>query len=419
MLRISHYLRAIAGVSPPPRAAIPGSTRAPVVIWNLLRRCNLTCKHCYATSTDTHFRGELDTAEALGVIDALHEAGVRVLVLSGGEPLMREDIYELSAYAAGLGFFLALSTNGTLINASNIGQIQAVGFDYVGISIDGLQETHDEFRRMPGGFAASMHAARLCRAHDIRVGLRTTLTQHNHAQLPALLDIMREYDIQKYYLSHMNYSGRGRSTRRVDADHAMTREAMTMIFDRAWQDVLQGRDSDFVSGNNDADAVLLLNWAQSHVPQHAAQLEAMLRAWGGNASGAGVANIDNIGNVHPDTYWWQHSVGNVRERTFQDIWIDNPDPLLRQLRQHPRAVTGRCGQCAWLPVCNGNTRTRAWSEGDLWAQDPGCYLTDEEIGVVQSASHPQRGTNPDTAFAVRPTPTAVTRFAAAELVSED
>jgi len=386
MLRISHYLRAVAGVCPPPRAAVPGSTRAPVVIWNLLRRCNLTCRHCYATSADTHFRGELGTAEALRVIDDLHDAGVRVLVLSGGEPLMRPDLYELSAHAAGLGFFLALSTNGTLINESNINRILDVGFDYVGISIDGLPATHDEFRRMPGGFAASMHAARLCRAHGIRVGLRTTLTRHNHAQLPALLGLMRDHDIQKYYLSHMNYSGRGRSTRRVDTDHAMTREAMTLIFERAWADVEQGRDSDFVSGNNDADAVLLLRWARARLPQYAGQLEAMLRAWGGNASGAGVANIDNVGEVHPDTYWWQHSVGNVQQRTFRDIWFDNPAPLLTQLRRHPRTISGRCGQCQWLTICNGNTRTRAWSMGDLWAEDPGCYLTDEEIGRPSSAS---------------------------------
>ena len=385
MLRISHYLRAIAGVSPPPRAAQPGSTRPPVVIWNLLRRCNLTCKHCYSTSTDTHFKGELDTAEALGVIDQLHEAGVRVLVLSGGEPLMRPDIFELSDYAASRGFYLALSTNGTLINESNIERIARVGYDYVGISIDGLRALHDEFRRMVGGFDASMHAARLCRQHGIRVGLRTTLTQHNHAQLPALLDLMREYDIQKYYLSHLNYSGRGQRTAKIDAEHAMTRAAMALIFERAWDDVKAGRESDFVSGNNDADAVLLLQWVQAHLPQHADAMHAMLRQWGGNASGAGVANIDNLGNVHPDTYWWHHTVGNVRQRRFRDIWLDQPDPLLLRLRQHPRTISGRCGQCQWLPICNGNTRTRAWAMGDLWASDPGCYLSDAEIGLDPGA----------------------------------
>jgi heme d1 biosynthesis radical SAM protein NirJ len=352
-----------------------------VVIWNLLRRCNLTCKHCYATSADSVFRDELDTAAALQVIDDLHDAGVRVLILSGGEPLLRDDLFQLSAYARGKGFFLALSTNGTLIDASNIQQISEAHFDYVGISIDGLEAIHDEFRQLKGSFARSMAAIRLCREQGIRVGLRTTLTQQNHAQLPRLLDLMNEYDVQKFYLSHLNYSGRGKRSRKLDAHQQMSREAMALIFERAWHDIEQGRDSDFVSGNNDADAILLLQWVSRRLPQHYTALERMLRAWGGNASGSGIANIDNTGEVHPDTYWWQHSVGNVRQTPFKRLWSERPDALLLKLREHPRAVGGRCGQCRWLAICNGNTRTRAWADGDLWGQDPGCHLSDEEIGL--------------------------------------
>ena len=391
MLRISQYLRAVAGHSPAPRVAKPGSTRAPVVIWNLIRRCNLTCKHCYATSADSEFRNELDTTEALGVIDQLHEAGVRVLILSGGEPLLRDDIFQLADYARDKGFYVALSTNGTLIDEQNIERIAAADFDYVGISIDGLEAVHDEWRQLKGSFAASMHAIDLCRARGIRVGLRTTLTQHNYPQLPALLELMRAHDVQKFYLSHLNYSGRGKRSRGADAHAQMTRDAMWQIFERAWQDVEAGRDTDFVSGNNDADAILLLQWAAERLSAaQLAALEDMLRAWGGNASGAGIANIDNIGDVHPDTYWWQHTVGNVRRQRFRDIWLDNPQPLLQQLRQHPRAVGGRCGECRWLAICNGNTRTRAWAAGDLWAEDPGCYLSDAEIGLPTATQIPCR-----------------------------
>jgi heme d1 biosynthesis radical SAM protein NirJ len=380
MLRISQYLRALAGGAPAPRTRPPGSHRAPVVIWNLLRRCNLTCKHCYATSADSVFRDELDTTTAMAVIDDLHDAGVKVLILSGGEPLLRHDLFVLSAYARSKGFFVALSTNGTLIDEQNIAHIRAAQFDYVGISIDGLEATHDEFRQLKGSFASSMRGIQLCREQGIRVGLRTTLTQENHAQLPQLLELMREYDVQKFYLSHLNYSGRGKRSRQLDARQQMSREAMTLIFERAWADILQGLDSDFVSGNNDADAILLLHWVDQHLPQHTARLERMLRDWGGNASGSGIANIDNTGEVHPDTYWWQHSVGNVRRTPFRTLWLEQPDALLQQLRVHPRAVGGRCAECRWLAICNGNTRTRAWAEGDLWGQDPGCHLSDEEIG---------------------------------------
>lgn len=388
MLRISHYLRVLAGQAPPPRTSIPGSSRPPVVIWNLLRRCNLTCKHCYATSADSVFRDELDTPAALQVIDDLAEAGVKVLILSGGEPLLRDDLFQLSAHARAHGMFVALSSNGTLIDENNIEQVSAADFDYVGISIDGLQDTHDSFRQLKGSFARSLKAMRLCRERGIRVGMRTTLTRDNHQQLPELLALMRDLDVQKFYLSHLNYSGRGKRSRGLDAHLQMSREAMALLFDRAWEDIAQGRDSDFVSGNNDADAILLLHWTRRQLPDRYPQLEQMLRAWGGNASGSGIANIDNTGEVHPDTYWWQHSVGNVRRTPFRTLWLEQPDALLRQLRQHPRAVTGRCASCRWLDICNGNTRTRAWAAGDLWGQDPGCHLSDEEIGLPPLARIP-------------------------------
>ena len=381
MLRISHYLRALAQPEAAPASGGPATPllRPPVVIWNLLRRCNLTCKHCYATSADSPFRNELNTEEALRVIDDLHDAGVRVLILSGGEPLLRPDLFQLAGHARAKGFFVALSSNGTLIDAHNIEQIAAAQFDYVGISIDGLQEVHDAWRQMPGSFASAMRAIDLCRRHGIRVGLRTTLTQHNSEQLPAILGLMRERGVQKFYLSHLNYSGRGKRSSKFDAQRQITRDAVHLLFERAWADIGAGLDTDFVTGNNDADAILLLQWVQRRMPQHAARLESMLRAWGGNASGSGIANIDNTGDVHPDTYWWQHQVGNVRRQSFRDIWITHPHPLLQQLRQHPRPVGGRCASCRWLPVCNGNTRTRAWAAGDLWGADPGCHLSDTEI----------------------------------------
>lgn len=387
MLRISHYLRAItSGAADAIPQHKPASTVAPVVIWNLLRRCNLTCKHCYATSADSTFRDELDTEQAIAVIDDLHAAGVRVLILSGGEPLLRHDLFQLAAHARNKGFFVALSTNGTLIDEHTIEQISAAQFAYVGISIDGLEAVHDRFRQKQGSYGASIAAIKLCRQHNIRVGMRTTLTGENFPQIPALLELMRELDVNKFYLSHLNYSGRGKRSRQLDAHHQMSREAMEILFERAWTDIREGRESEFVSGNNDADGPLLLRWVERRMPQHTARLEQLLRAWGGNASGVGIANIDNTGEVHPDTYWWQHTVGNVRQQSFRQLWHTSPSPLLQALRQHPRAVGGRCSNCCWLAMCNGNTRTRAWALGDLWGEDPGCYLSDAEI-----AHHPKDG----------------------------
>ncbi len=108
--------------------------------------------------------------------------------------------------------------------------------------------------------------------------------------------------------------------------------------------------------------------------------------WGGNATGVGVANIDNLGNVHPDTMWWHVTLGNVRERAFGDIWADRSVPLMAGLAASPRPLQGRCANCPQVDICNGNTRARAAAvTGNPWAEDPGCYLTDEELALPLGA----------------------------------
>ena len=389
MFRLSQYLHALAGNPQNKRvSASAGKPAGPVVIWNLIRRCNLTCKHCYATAADKDFPGELDTQQVFDVMDDLKTYGVPVLILSGGEPLMRPDIFEISHRAKDMGFYVGLSSNGTLIDENNIKDIVNAGYNYVGISIDGMRETHDNFRRKQGSFDAALRGIRLCHDAGIKVGLRFTLTQDNKQDLPALLQLMEEENIDKFYLSHLNYAGRGNKNRRDDLHHKMTREAMDLLFDTCWQDVQSGRRREFVTGNNDADGVYLLLWAQKHLPPYAEQLEKMLIRWGGNASGVNISNIDNLGNVHPDTMWWDYTIGNVKGRPFSAIWSDTTDPLMAGLKLDSRPVEGRCAGCHYRSICGGNTRTRAWQlTGNFWAEDPGCYLDNDEIGV---ASEQQR-----------------------------
>ena len=379
MFRISQFVAEIDAPTPAgPRRNPPG----PVVIWNLIRRCNLTCKHCYSISADTHFPGELSTEEACRVMDDLKAYRVPVLILSGGEPLLRPDIFDLAKRAKALGFYVALSSNGTLIDESNIDAIAGCDFDYVGVSLDGLGETHDRFRRMDGAFEASLKGIRLCRERGLKIGVRFTLTQDNAHDLPGLLELVEAEGIDRFYFSHLNYAGRGNKNRKDDARHQLTRQAMELLFDTAWRHRQAGLAKEFTTGNNDADGVYFLHWVKKHFPARAAHIAAKLRQWGGNASGVNVANIDNLGNVHPDTMWWHHTLGNVKERAFGAIWDDLSDPLLAGLKQHPRAVQGRCGRCRHLAICNGNTRVRAQQlTGNPWAEDPGCYLSDEEIGL--------------------------------------
>jgi len=381
MFRLSQYLKEIKTSTPAgPRRDPPG----PVVIWNLIRRCNLRCKHCYSISSDVDFPGELSTEEVFSVMDNLKDFKVPVLILSGGEPLLRPDIFEISRRAKNMGFYTGLSTNGALIDETNIDDIEAIGYDYVGISLDGIGATHDAFRGKEGCFDASLAAAHLCKERGLKVGLRFTMTMDNHVQLPELLDLADAEGIDKFYLSHLVYAGRGNKNRMDDAAWEITRNSMEALFERAWSYVECGEEKEFVTGNNDADGVFLYFWVKKRFPEAAEHLRAKLVQWGGNASGVNVANIDNLGNVHPDTFWWHYNLGNVKERPFSEIWQDTSDPVMAGLKQRPRTIGGRCGQCAHFDICGGNTRVRALQlSGDPWAEDPACYLTDEEIGIAQ------------------------------------
>ncbi|HET9733855.1 MAG TPA: heme d1 biosynthesis radical SAM protein NirJ [Burkholderiales bacterium] len=380
MLRLSRAFHQLLEPAAPRHA---GGPSGPVVIWNLIRRCNLTCMHCYSISADIDFPGELETAEVLRVMEDLKAFGVPALILSGGEPLLRKDLFQIADRAKALGFYTALSTNGTLIDPPLAERVHNAGFDYVGISLDGLQATHDKFRRKAGAFAKSLEALRLCRDMGVKVGVRFTLTQDNAADLPGLLELVEDERIDRFYLSHLNYAGRGNVNRKRDAHFRVTREALDLVFARAWDAARRGVVKDFVTGNNDADGVYLLHWVRQHLPElDAARLRAILAAWGGNSSGVNVANIDNLGNVHPDTMWWDCTLGNVRSRPFSDIWRDTRHPIMAGLKLRPRQVKGRCATCSYFDVCGGNTRVRAMKvSGDPWAEDPGCYLEDEEIAA--------------------------------------
>lgn len=378
---MTQFMQALADDAP---LGVARKPPGPVVIWNLVRRCNLTCKHCYSISADKDFPGELSTEQVYTVMDDLKQFKVPVLILSGGEPLLRPDIFDISKRAKAMGFYVGLSTNGTLIDESNIDKIAEVGYDYVGISIDGIKATHDNFRRRIGAFDEAMHGIKLCKQHNIKVGMRFTLTQDNAAELPQVLDLLDEYDIDKFYLSHLNYAGRGNKNRGDDVFHKMTRIAMDLLIERCWQYIQDNQHKEFVTGNNDADGVYLLQWIEKNHPDKVEVTRQRLQQWGGNSSGVNISNIDNLGNVHPDTFWWDYHLGNVKERPFSEIWTDTSDPLMAGLKASPRPLKGRCAACTHRAICGGNTRVRAYQlTSDPWQEDPACYLTDEEIGVDQ------------------------------------
>ena len=279
MFRLTQYMRELVHPTPVRRRSGPVK---PVVIWNLTRTCNLRCRHCYTTSADVPFPGELSHEQAMGVLDDLSGFGIPALILSGGEPLSRFDFFPLAERARELGFrHLSLSTNGTRV-AENIDRLADLAFDYVGISLDGVGQMNDWFRGVEGAFDAALAGVRACKARGVKVGLRFTITEDNAGMLPAMLDLCDSEGVDKFYLSHLVYAGRGDKNRGEDTAHARTRAAMDQLIDRAWAAVAEGAPLEIVTGNNDADAVWFLRWVERNFPkQRAEHLVAHLSAWGG------------------------------------------------------------------------------------------------------------------------------------------
>ena len=358
--------------------------KKPVVVWNVTRRCNLHCMHCYAAAGDRDYPGELSTEEALSVVDDLAAFHVPVVLFSGGEPLTRPDLFTLSARARDRGMRVVLSTNGTLLTPEMAREIKEQGFSYVGISLDGLAATHDRFRGMPGAFEASLRGIRACREAGVRVGVRFTITRRNRGELAPILRLVEEEEIPRLCVYHLAYSGRGKKIAREDLAHDETREALDLLIAQVRDWDARGLDKEVLTVDNHADAAYLYLRLEREHDARADEVLRLLRWNGGNSSGTAIGCIDNLGDVHPDQFSWHLGLGNVRERPFSAIWRDESIPLLHDLRHRRERISGRCTRCRFYDICNGNLRVRAESAtGDLWASDPACYLTDEEIGLAE------------------------------------
>ena len=360
----------------------------PVVVWTVTRRCNLACIHCYAAAANAHFPGELSTDEGKILLRDLAEFGVPVVLFSGGEPLIRPDILELAEHARGLGLRITFSTNGTLIDRELAGRLAGIGVGYVGISLDGVEETHDYFRGQAGAFEAAIRGIRNCQAAGLRVGVRLTLTRHTVGDLPRLFEVIERERIDRVCFYHLVPSGRGRMLLSDLLSPVEMRAAVEDIFQRAATYVANGMPIELLTVDNHADAAYLSLWLErERGPAAGAEARAMLAGSGGNRSGIAIGHIDNRGEVHPDQFWWGCKLGNVRERPFSEIWSDTSNPILAGLRDRRSRLKGRCAGCRFLDLCNGNFRSRAATlTGDPWAPDPSCYLTDDEIGLTREVA---------------------------------
>jgi radical SAM protein with 4Fe4S-binding SPASM domain len=352
----------------------------PLVAWNTTRRCNLRCLHCYLDSEDKDYADELTTEQAKAMIDDLAEMGCPVLLFSGGEPFLRKDLFELGEYAIAKGIRAVISSNGTLIDDEKAKRVAEIGFSYVGISIDGARETHDHFRQKEGAFDAAIRGIQACTKAGVKAGVRLTVNQQNYKDLEEVLDLVEKYKIPRFCMYHLVYSGRGKEIADQDLTPDQAREVVRILIEKAYDWHERGIETEILTTDNHADGVLVEKHIRKVNPERAAEVAELQKLHGGCSAGRKFANVDWVGNVHACQFWNHVTLGNVKERKFSEIWTDEDNTFLQNLKHMQQHVSGeRCGSCNYKATCGG-CRIRAEAiTGDMWGDDPACYLTDEEI----------------------------------------
>lgn len=372
MLRISNLIR--ASIEGGRERVLDGA----IAIWNLTNRCNLSCMHCYSKATLDSVDA-LTTEEIFATMENMVQSGIKFIIFSGGEPLTRHDIFDIAARARELGIITYLSTNGLYVHKSNVEKIVAA-FDYIGVSIDGSEKTHDHFRGLKGSFKLSMEAIKLLVAHSDRVGIRFTLTTQTLDDLSFIFDLAETYHIPKVYISHLVYSGRGLENREMDLSVQERIKAVKFVLSKAFEYYETGQNIEVVTGNMEMDAIALFEEFSRRYPEYSSQMHSRLLKWGGNSAGRKLVNIDSRGNVKPDPFF-PLTLGSIKEKSFGDIWNDSENTVLTALRTHPRILEGECHECEYLSICNGGSRARAYAvHGTLTGDDPSCYLKSNLLG---------------------------------------
>lgn len=386
------------------------SSSGPIVVYNCTGRCNLHCLHCYISAGSKSYSDELTTAQAKKLLSQLAQANCPVVLFSGGEVLLRGDLFELLSQAKCLGLRTVISSNGTLIDSATAKNLANVDVSYVGISIDGNQEFHDQFRGAKGSFKAALAGIENCKKVGIKTGLRFTITSQNAGQVPVIFDIAASMGIKRICFYHLIAAGRAKelsaeshrlkiSSRKSSTENqkhpasesytpspAQTRQVLDTILQKTAELVQRHIIDEVLTVGNHADGPYLLikmkkeakssrrkakNWAKARQ---------LLLAAGGNKIGEKIVCISWNGDVHPDQFWRNYSLGNIRDRSFKQIWENSDEPVLIKLRNKSRFADASCLRCKWFDFCKGNYRFLGDKPDDeYWLNEPACYLTDEEI----------------------------------------
>jgi len=336
------------------------------IAWEVTGRCNLSCVHCRARADTDSSAGDFTTAQARALIDDIASFCSPVLVLSGGEPLMRPDLFELARYGTDKGFRMALATNGSLVTDEVCARLKESGVRIVSLSLDGATAAvHDDFRRQQGAFAGTLKAAEAFRRAGIEFIVNSSFTKRNQADIPAVYRLAKSLGARAWYLFMVVPAGRGQDI----LDELISREDYEGILD--WHYRMEKDETEMLVRPTCAPHYYRVV-AQKNKEEGAPLPRRSLSFSTGGAKGCvcaqSIAFIDHRGSVQPCSYF-PVSAGNVKEKSFKDIWNDSE--LFRSLRDFTK-YKGRCGSCEYLKVCGGCRARAEILSGDYLAEEPLC-----------------------------------------------
>lgn len=353
----------------------------PLVFWNLTNRCNLLCSQCYINAKSGNSNNEeLSTDEAKNFIDNLAEMKIPLLMFSGGEPLLRKDLWELASYAKSKGLKTALSSNGTLITKEIAAKIKKVSIEYVGISLDGVnQKTHDAIRGKPGSFKKSIQALKNCVDIGLKCGVRITATAENLNEILSLLDLTVKLKIPRFCLYWLVPSGRGRElSRSKNLEKSDVEQILEGLYEKTKE--LDPNEFEILTVDGPQDGIYIIKkMEKENLPGYRDALKLLQLTGDSCSAGIRIANVDPFGNVFVCQFAQldELKIGNVRDRKFSEIWKDNNNPILSAFRNKIENLSGKCGECDHKELCGGGCRIRAYIQyNDLWAEDPLCPINE-------------------------------------------
>jgi radical SAM protein with 4Fe4S-binding SPASM domain len=314
---------------------------------------------------------EMTLEEGVTLIDELAEIKVPIIIFTGGEPLLSRNFYALAFHAREVGLKAVISTNGTMITPEVARLLAEAKIRYVGVSLDSSDPNrHDSFRGVAGAHARALQGLKNARNAGLKTGLRITLTRDNWQDVPDLLNLAIEEQIPRFCLYHLVPTGRGMGIADRDVTPEQRRSVVRLLAEAAEE--LKGKNIEILTTDSPMDGAFLMEILKDDPRKE--NVRELLTNAGGCSTGIKVANINHRGDVHPCHFMPHVVVGNVRERSFKDIWIDNPSPELLALRDIKSHLGGACGKCEYLDLCGGCRQKAYYFKGDLAAEDPTCIL---------------------------------------------